>query len=192
MKDLGEVVRVRRPARLIAVGVAVMVLLASAGGVAWAVSASRAKGFQLAATYKVVLPAGGGEQRVTWDVGRATLISTADSSIDPNTGGIHFGVANLTMTNDGPDPIGVTTTDGIFTAVWVQPDDGWLIGDAGEVANTGDPGFDPNGLNRDGGMHQFALLDEGGVTATGLFAWSFHYDAADHTGHYVFTLQMRA
>lgn len=183
VKEIGGPRRGRGRAMIAVAGLTVVLI----GAVAIATSGvdARTRKIDTAATYEVVVPAGGGEQWVQWVIGEATFQAMATSSQDPNTGGVSFGTGHGVQ-NNGPDPIAV---------VWQYPsgeETTWVpaaqsAGGAGEVFNTGDP----PGAGRDHEMFPVAILDEGGVSATGIYAMSFRYDAADQTGHFIFTLQMK-
>ena len=200
MRSKGDVVR-RSRARMIATGIAALVLVL-VGGAAWAagVHVVRSKGFQLAQTYTAVVPVNGGDSRVEWQVGRATFsVEFGGGQFDPNTGGYSWGINSVRVTNGGSGQIGVAwRTDGSFGDNTQLSDYGWVapgefFGDitgAGEVYNTGDSSPDPN-AGWSAHVSPIAVFDEGGVTATGFYAWSFRYNEADQTGHYVFTLNLR-
>lgn len=193
----GKVRGSRATSKTRAIGIAAMTLLLSVAGVAWGASITdKGKSFELARTYEVALPAGGGEQHLYWEIGDVTIEATLGSAFDSNTGGYSFGVASG-VTNNGAndiavigrhpdDPYGGRTTwlgsgermDGEGLGVGIPP---------GEAFNTGDP----PGSGRSGGSYTVAILDYDNVSATGLFAWSFRYDPSTQTGNYVLTLQMR-
>lgn len=183
------------------VAIAASAVLATVGGVVWAQGGAQAKPpetahrIEIAKTYEVVLPGTGGEEHVDWTIGSVTFEAMAGSGPDPNTGGISFGTGRG-FTNNGPGPVAVVWSPGQRSedgqtqplqqlTTWAEAGEGG--GDGGEVYNTGDYPVERARMTE---VFPVAILDEGGVSASGFFAMSFRYDAADQTGHYVFTLQV--
>lgn len=198
MGHLGQIMRDGRYVRILIVGVAVVSLVTTMGGVAFAVTArptnSVAKGKNLdeATTYEIVLPAGGGSESVQWEIGRATVEATASATYDPDTGGTSWAMGGLGVTNDGSERIALPGLGAGLgesrQCLWLGPGEHWGdIAAAGEVYNTYDyvPGPGP------GELIPMAILDEGGASVTGFFAWSFHFDPDTQTGHFVYTLNMK-
>jgi hypothetical protein len=68
--------------------------------------------------------------------------------------------------------------------MWLEPgqEDPWMGGGQWAAADSGgDAGY----------MMSFAILDEGGTSVTGTAAWSARWNAADETGHCVFSVQVK-
>lgn len=174
----------RQRSRVIAVGVGVLLLLTSS---ALALSVTNAKvgvteakkKLETGATYEIVIPASGGSEVVTWAVGRATVRASAIYTPGDCFGGGRV----IRVQNDGPYPIGVMQNSEVS---WIDP------GGEGGLGGKGCIYFPSSGEGslRVAEMFPIAILDEGGVVATGTFAWTFWYNAADRTGHYVYTLKM--
>lgn len=175
----------------------------------------------VARTFEVLVPAGsgipGGAEpspdgsnwpSVEWRVGevrfQTRFVSTA---VDPTAGVYNWLLLGPTLTNQGPGPVSVVmkgdvvdqTLEGSYVvpnhSEWLEPGEslgGWDLGWWGELANTGDW---PHPLTEDesvgGEIEPLTITTEGGVTASGFYAWTFYYTAADQTGHFVFTLEMQ-
>jgi hypothetical protein len=175
-----------------------LVLLATVGGVGWALGpVTKGKSLHEASTHHVVVPAGAGERSVNWTIGQATVSAscTSDEAFDP-PGGFTFGVVGPFVENGGPDPLAVVSrepTSEPIGGTWLDEGEGAFVSPeiAGEVAVVDEDGNVVAEGPRSAGMtHPFAILDEGGASASGLFASSFRFDPDTMAGHCVFTLQM--
>lgn len=175
-----------RSARALVAGFAVVLLLGAVAGVAWALGVAKGKTYQAASTYYVsdFAQEGGDADEgttVTWpSVGRVGLGSLCAAARHPD--GIHVGGKFFFVRNNAPEPIAVAVGRDQFQWLASGEDEAFYV--VGEVVNPETP--DPKAS-----VETFAILDEGGTSATGVFAWSARANEADNTGRCVFTLQMR-
>lgn len=186
MSHTGRGLLFRRPARRLAAGMATLLLLGGATGIAWAIGVDKGKSYQSAGTYYISDPAADTAedpgQTVNWPkVGRVSLGSECFAYRVAGSAQIHVGMKALTVTNNGPSPVGVAADSGF---VWLAPGDQEAFFRVGEAVNEAVP-------EGGGGVHTLAILDEGGTSATGTFAWSARAKPADDTGRCVVSLQLR-
>jgi hypothetical protein len=203
---------IRRSA-IAAIGIVALLLMSL--GVAWAAKTPRTRVVNVAKTYEVLVPAGAGVPgggipaddgsnwpSVEWQVGEVTVEARFISVHNEGAPGYSWGQFAPIVTNHGTGRVAVIIDNALIDQdgfTWIDPGEqgvGGALGYAGELYNSGgDPPYD--GLadwptdEPSGAMMSIAILDEGGVTATGFFAFSYRYTAADQMGHLVYTLQLK-
>lgn len=208
----GRVVEMSTPrwrrTKTLSLGLVAGLALGSAGGVAWSARDSgsgtqQARPFQYAATFQVTAPLNGDVVEVPWPTfgnGRITFHSNCGAAFHPASEGVpaYNGVAGLTLgvRNESADRIGIAASGsdappgGFF---WLQPkgtpppeygfSDFYPFG-VGELVND----VQPDGV---GGTYTVAILDQGGTSASGTFAWAASFDTANNVGRCTFSLQLK-
>lgn len=177
----------RASRRLMHLAVAALLVLTTASlGVAWAAGGvSRAKPFQVSATYTVTAQAGAPAREIELlRIGDAVLFARCEAALDPNPEfGLGVGVV-LGVRNVGSDPLLVTLDNQgtAFQNVWLQPGTQdahfWAGQAANESGNYGD-------------VQRFAIFDFTGRSATGLVGMAASRDVTPGAGSCIFTAQAK-
>ena len=200
MSIFERIVRGRPPMRTSTTVLAVLALLVTVGGVAWAAPGLvKARGFQYTGTYRVTVELDAADRVVQWpSVGQVDLKSICMATSE---GGIGMGGAPLAINNNGPGKVGIAYsstvqapegtdplpgTSGGFT--WLAPnpppEESYFIEGPDEKVSIDRP-------NGEGGIITFGIVDEDGTSVTGSMVWSYSFDYETNVGHGVFSLQMR-
>ncbi|MEX0625272.1 MAG: hypothetical protein WD402_01875 [Chloroflexota bacterium] len=149
--------------RVFATGLAVLLLLGTLAGGAWALVIANNKKVNVAATYTVTLTptqTQADEGGASWRVGQATISESCSADYDPVSG--HIRITQIgRITNHGPGPIGIVSASGIE---WLE--EGQTTGGGGETVN------EENYPGPVGGLQIIGILKEGGPSAIGSQATS--------------------
>lgn len=194
---------------MIAIGVALLLLLAAVGGVAFGLSTiTKSKRVEAAATYTITLrPTETQEDQgvAFWTVGQAVLRADCGAGYsDPaNPGRISMGWGGG-VTNNGPGPIGIVSQR--LGEIEEPPylilggHISWLEEGQEIDAGPSGPGQVINETNYpgpEGAIGAFGILKEGGSSASGTWAWSARVvdptpgTPFDEIAICVFSLQMK-
>lgn len=188
MRSLGQVLPRRGSARAGVTALAIVALVVTAGGAAWA-----AHNVTNERPYS-------GANTVTVDL---TPPGTAGDSVEANVlriGGAQFWGRCWTV-NDETSGFGVNVAFGVtnvgdHTLVVTQPPtqefpdmNAWL--EPGQRDPVFGAGQGRIGTDRGASLLPFAVFDEGGTSASGTVAWVIYSDASDQTGRCTFTVQGR-
>lgn len=187
----------RGVARTALVG-SIVLVVSVFGGIAWAVdNITKARRVDSVTTYYVNATPGAGEQRVQLlNLGGVVVSATCEADYNSTVIGYPYGVGvfgGIFVTNNTTDRILVTTqpmADPGYT--WLDAGESDPVFGAGEWVNEG------NATDLGGGsIWTFAILNHGGISATGTLARSAAVNPGDPTapgdemGECVFSIQAK-
>ncbi len=155
--------------------VATMVLVTVCSGIAWALTGTRGKRVSVSASYTIQVAAGESKEQVLFTVGDVAVATECAAWWEfPDV--FMVGGKAGTVTNNGADAVLLVVGEGgapIAAGTPVQtlpPGDGEAFGNVGGAATNNDRGS--------GGLLPFAILEQGGTSASGTL--SFWYDVPDN------------
>lgn len=187
----------RGVARTALVG-SIVLVVSVFGGIAWAVdNITKARRVDSVTTYYVNATPGAGEQRVQLlNLGGVVVSATCAAAYNSTVIGYPYGIGvggGIFVTNNTTDRILVTTqpmADPGYT--WLDADESDAVFGVGEWVNEG------NATDLGGGsIWTFAILNHGGISATGTLARSAAVNPGDPTvtgdemGECVFSIQAK-